>query len=178
MDIYFLRHASAGEAKLNPAQDEQRPLDKLGIEQSHNVGRALAALNVAVDAIVSSPLRRAMQTATVVANQIRYEDKIVTDAALRSEATYEQFQDLLRRFSGKDAILVVGHDPSLTEFLNQLLLSEAAAPPVIELKKGAIAKVEKAERKPAVLKWYMTPKVVRSLQQASANSSRPKTVSK
>ncbi|MGA2903401.1 MAG: phosphohistidine phosphatase SixA [Candidatus Korobacteraceae bacterium] len=177
MDIYFLRHASASEAKLDSARDEQRPLDKLGIEQSHNVGLALAALGVAVDAIVSSPLQRAMQTATVVANEIGYEDEIITDAALRPEATYEQFQDLLRRYSRKEAILVVGHDPSLTEFLNQLLLGEAATH-VIELKKGAIAKVEKTEREPAVLKWYMTPKVVRALQQASANSSRPKTVSK
>ena len=48
----------------------------------------------------------------------------------------------------------------------------------IELKKGAVAKVEKDGRKPAVLKWCMPPKVVRSIQQASASSSRPKTVRK
>ena len=51
MEIYFLRHANAGEPKLNPARDEQRPLDDLGIEQSHAVGRALAALKVKLDAI-------------------------------------------------------------------------------------------------------------------------------
>ena len=55
MDIYFLRHASAGEANLNPTKDEKRPLDKLGIEQSHDVGRALAALNVTVDAVIFWP---------------------------------------------------------------------------------------------------------------------------
>ncbi len=67
MEIYFLRHASAGEAKLNPAKDEQRPLDKLGIEQCHIVGRALAALKLGLDAIISSPLVRAQQTASIVA---------------------------------------------------------------------------------------------------------------
>ena len=82
MDIYFLRHANAGEPKLNPAKDEKRPLDKLGIEQSHDVGRALAAMDIAVDSIISSPLRRATQTAAVVANEIGYEDKVITDAAL------------------------------------------------------------------------------------------------
>ena len=66
MQIFFLRHANAGEPKLNPAKDEKRPLDKLGIEQSHDVGRALAALDVTVDAVLSSPLRRATQTASVV----------------------------------------------------------------------------------------------------------------
>ena len=83
MDIYFLRHANAGEPKLNPAKDEKRPIDKLGIEQSHDVGRALAALDVNPDVIISSPLRRATQTAAVVANELGHEDKVITDAALR-----------------------------------------------------------------------------------------------
>ncbi len=172
-----MRHANAGEPKVNPAKDEKRPLDKLGIEQSHDVGRALAALDVSPDVILSSPLRRATQTAAVVANELGHEDKVITDAALRPEASYEKFQDLLRRYSRKDAILVVGHNPSMTEFLNRLI-SGGASRNVVELKKGAVAKVEQEGRRPAVLRWCMPPKVVRSIQQASASSSRPKTVRK
>ena len=177
MDIYFLRHANAGEPKVNPAKDDKRALDKLGIEQSHDVGRALAALDVSPDAIISSPLRRATQTAAVVANELGYEDKVITDAALRPEASYEKFRELLRRHSRRDAIIVVGHNPSLTVFLNKLL-SGGGPLNALELKKGAVAKVEKDGRKPAVLRWCMPPRVVRSIQQASASSSRPKTVPK
>ena len=177
MDIYFLRHANAGEPRLNPMKDEKRPLDKLGIEQSHDVGRALSSLDVAIDTIISSPLRRATQTAAVVANEIGYEDKVVTDDALRPGASYEKFRDLLERHGRKDAILVVGHNPNLTEFINRLL-GGGAALHVLELKKGSIARVEKVGRKAAVLRWCMTPKVVRSIQQASASNSRPKMVSK
>ncbi|MGA3056053.1 MAG: phosphohistidine phosphatase SixA [Candidatus Korobacteraceae bacterium] len=177
MDIYFLRHANAGEPKVNSAKDEKRPLDKLGIEQSHDVGRALAALDVSPDVIISSPLRRATQTAAVVANELGYEDKVILDAALRPEASYEKFQELLRRHSRRDAIMVVGHNPSMTVFLNNLL-SGGSPLNAVELKKGGVAKVEKAGRKPALLKWCMPPKVVRAIQQASANSSRPKTVPK
>lgn len=173
MQIFFLRHANAGEPKLNPEKDDKRPLDKLGIEQSHDVGRCLAALDITVDAIISSPLRRATQTASVVANEIDHEEKLVLDNALRPGATYEQFQDLLRRYSRKDAIMVIGHN--LTEFLNKLI---GAAPGTVEMKKGAIARVEKEGRRPAILKWCMTPKVVRAIQQGSANNSRPKTASK
>jgi phosphohistidine phosphatase len=176
MDIYFLRHANAGEPKLNPAKDEKRPIDKLGIEQSHDVGRALAALDVNPGVIISSPLRRAAQTAAVVANELGYKEKVITDAALRPEATYEKFQDLLRRHSRRDAIMVVGHNPSMTIFLNQLLCGNG--PLAVELKKGGVAKVEKDGRKPGILKWSMTPKLVRAIQQASASSSRPKTVPK
>lgn len=177
MEIYFLRHANAGQKKLNPAKDDQRPLDKLGVEQSHDVGRALAALDTTVDVILSSPLRRATQTATVVANELGHEDKIVTDAALRPQASYEKFLDLLSRYARRDAIMIVGHNPSMTEFLNKLLFGGNSANSV-ELKKGAVAKVEKIGRKAPVLKWSMPPKVVRSIQQASATSSRPKTAAK
>jgi phosphohistidine phosphatase len=177
MQIYFLRHANAGEPKLHPLKDAKRPLDKLGIEQSHDVGRALAAMDVTVDAIISSPLRRATQTAAVVANEIGYEDKVVVDDALRPGAEFEQFQDLLRRNSRKESIMVIGHNPNLTEFLNKIVAGGNSGN-AIELKKGSIARVEKEGRKPAVLKWSLPPKVVRSIQQASANNSRPKTVSK
>jgi phosphohistidine phosphatase len=177
MDIYFLRHANAGEPKFSPAKDEKRPIDKLGIEQSHDVGRALAALDVSPDVIISSPLRRATQTAAVVANELGYEDKVITDVALRPEANYEKFQDLLRRHGRREAIMLVGHNPSMTEFLNRLVYVDGS-PNSIELKKGAVAKVEKNGRRPAVLRWCMPPKVVRSIQQASASSSRPKTVRK
>src|ERR1017187_9933374 len=107
MDIYFLRHANAGDPKVNPAKDEKRPLDKLGIEQSHDMGRALAALDVSPDVIISSPLRRATQTAAVVANELGYEQKLISDAALRPGASYEKFLELLRRQSRRDAIIVV-----------------------------------------------------------------------
>ena len=176
MEIYFLRHANAGEPKLNPAKDEQRPLDDLGVEQSHIVGCALAALQLKLDAIISSPLVRAKQTAEIVAGEIGHEDKLITDDALRPEASYDGFQQLLARHKDKDAIMVVGHNPSLTEFLNQLITGDARE--AVELKKGAVARVDKEGRKPSVLKWCMPPKGVRAIQQASASSSRPKTVSK
>lgn len=175
MEIYFLRHANAGEPKLNRAKDEQRALDKLGIEQCHIVGRALAALKIEVDAVVSSPLVRAHQTAEIVAEELGQKDSIVVDDALRPEASYEQFEELLARHKDKDAIMVVGHNPSQTEFLNRLLTGDDRE--AIDFKKGAIARVGAEAGKPAVLKWLMPPKVVKAIQ-ASARSSRPKTVSK
>ena len=177
MDIYLLRHASAGEPKLNPAKDDERKLDKEGVEQSHSVGRALSALNVTLDAVISSPLPRASQTAKIVAEEIGHKGKVLCDAALRPGAAYADFRELLHRHSGEGAIMVVGHNPSMTEFLNKMLMEESA-PDAIELKKAAIAKVEKDGRKQAILKWCMPPKLMRAIQQGSAKSSRPKAVSK
>jgi len=176
MDIYFLRHASAGEPKLTPSKDDERRLDKLGIEQSHNVGRALAAMAVSLTAILSSPLPRAAETAEIVAQEIGHKKKVMVEAALQPGGSYEQFLEVLGRYGSGDAILVAGHNPNLTEFLNKLLIGEDA-PDAVELKKATIAKVEKTGNS-AVLKWCMPPKVLRALQEGSASSSRPKTVSK
>ena len=176
MEIYFLRHANAGEPKLNREKDEQRPLDKLGTEQCHIVGRALAALDLKLDAIISSPLLRAQQTATLVAEELGHKNDIVLDEGLRPEAGYERFEELLAHHKDKAAIMVVGHNPSQTEFLTQLVIGSASE--AIELKKCAVARVDKKSGSPAVLKWMMPPKLVRAIQQGSARSSRPKTVSK
>ena len=84
MIIYFLRHASAGEHFVNPKKDEKRALDKEGIEQCGYVGRALAALDAQVDVIISSPLKRATQTASLVGNEMGYEGKLADGAGAAS----------------------------------------------------------------------------------------------
>ena len=60
MLLYFLRHASAGKSMMNPKKDERRPLDEEGMLQARYVGRLLANLDVQVDQIISSPLKRAL----------------------------------------------------------------------------------------------------------------------
>ena len=172
MIVYFLRHASAGQSKNDPAKDDKRALDDDGIEQCGYIGRALAALDVHVDVVISSPLKRATQTASLVGTEMGHEAKLVTDRALLPGASFPSFRDLLNRYSRQEAIMVVGHNPSMSEFLGKLIGDGAEA--YVDLKKGAVAKVE-VDRKLAALHWCLTPKVVRTLYESAAASSRPKT---
>ena len=174
MIVYFLRHASAGQSKPNPVQDAKRPLDKEGIEQCGYVGRALAAMDVQVDAIISSPLKRATQTATLVANEIGHDSTLVISPALQPTAKFEAFRDLLNKHAKQDAIMVVGHNPNLSQFLS-LLLSGGATDRAADLKKGAVARVEWDSRTASVLNWCLTPKAIRAIYDTAAKSSRPKT---
>ena len=173
MDLYFLRHASAGQSKPNPKLDEKRPLDGQGIEQAILIGRIVAPMDIQFDAIISSPLKRAFQTASLFAKEMGFEQAIELSDALRPHATYEEFQELLRSHFGKNAIVVVGHNPTESEFLSRLI-SNGKKAEAVELKKGAIAKVEVKQRK-GTLQWLITPKVAKTIQAASATSSRPKT---
>jgi phosphohistidine phosphatase len=173
MILYFLRHASAGEHFVNPKKDEKRALDKEGIEQCGYVGRALAALQTQVDVIVSSPLKRCTQTASLVGNEIGYEGKLQMDAGLRPQATLADFRKLLEKYSRLEAIMVVGHNPNLSQFLGAVI-SDSGCEASLELKKGAVAKVE-MRRTSGTLQWCMTPKVLRTLYDVAVESSRPNT---
>ena len=173
MIIYFLRHASAGKKMLNPKKDERRRLDQEGILQARYIGRMLAALDVQVDAIVTSPLTRAMQTASLVANELAFESAVQSDKALLPESEYSQFQAMLARLRKFEEIILVGHNPSFTEFLSKAVSASTGAAQM-EFKKGAVAKVEMAGRSGS-LHWLVTPKIARTLQSTLKASSRPKT---
>ena len=177
MIIYFLRHGSAGQSRTNPAQDAKRPLDKEGIEQCGYMGRALASLDVQVDIIISSPLKRATQTASLIANEIGHDGKLLFSPALDKDADKEMFRQLLESHAKQDAIMLVGHNPNLSQFLS-LIISGGADDRGIQLKKCAVARVDWSGRKPAILNWCLSPKVVRSIYDSAVTSSRPKTARK
>jgi phosphohistidine phosphatase len=172
MVVYFLRHASAGKHLTNPKKDEKRGLDQDGIEQCGYVGRALAALDVGVDAMISSPLKRATQTASLVANEMGFEGKLQIENALRPEATLVDFRRLLAKYTKHEAIMVVGHNPNLSQFLGRSV-AERGGEASIDLKKGAVARVE-LNRDSGVLNWCLTPKLVKTLYASAAESARPK----
>jgi len=172
MIIYFLRHASAGESLDDPKKDEARGLDKEGIRQCTYVGKALAALNVTVDVIATSPLKRALQTASLVGNEIGFEGKLHREDALRPEGTFNQFAEMMEKYRNHEAIMIVGHNPNEASFLARTISPSGKAR--IDFKKGAIAKVV-AESQGAQLHWMLTPKVARTLYEVSAESVRPKT---
>lgn len=176
MIIYIVRHASAGQHLTNPKKDEKRPLDADGIEQCGFVGRALAAQNAQPDVIISSPLKRATQTASLIGNELGYEGKLLLEPALRPEATFADFRRMLDKYSKYEAIMVVGHNPSISEVLARMI-SKSGCEAFVDFKKGAVARVETI-RHSATLNWFFTPKIAREIQLAAAavaKKSTPKT---
>jgi len=101
-----------------------------------------------------------------------YEGKIQLEAALRPEGTFADFRKMLDKYARVEAIMVVGHNPNLSEFLGRII-SEPGCEAALELRKGAVAKVE-VRRTSGSLQWCLTPKILRSLYAAAAESSRPK----
>jgi phosphohistidine phosphatase len=176
MILYFLRHGNAGQKRGNPVQDEKRALDKEGIEQCRYVGGFLNALDVHVDLILSSPLKRATQTASLVGNEIDYEQRIETTPALHPDASYESFRQLLIHLRELEAVMMVGHNPSMSQFLS-LLVSGGLSGRAIEMKKGGVARVEMGAKR-SVLNWLITPRLIKSTYTSTQVNSQPKTSEK
>ncbi len=175
MNLYLLRHASAGIKRPNPLLDLKRPLDKEGKAHCLHLAHILNAMKVSFDLVVSSPLKRSLQTAQLVATETGYEQNILISTGLAPDATFAQFQRLLRDTSPYENVLAVGHNPNLTQFLGQLL---AGAPdafaPAVRLRKGSIARLS-LTRGPATLQGLLDPRIVRALYATSTKRSRPNT---
>src|ERR1017187_7800382 len=113
MNLYILRHASAGIKRVNPILDRKRPLDKEGKRQCLQLAHVLNAMKLQFDVIISSPLKRSLQTASFVGTEMGYEQKILSSPALAPEGTLADFQKLLREYGDFENVLVVGHNPNL-----------------------------------------------------------------
>ena len=176
MNVYILRHASAGTRRANPLIDVKRPLDKEGKQQCLLVGSYLNALHVQFDLIVSSPLKRALQTASLVGTETGYDAKIMVSEALAPGANVRAFEALIAGIAGRENalvenVLLVGHNPSLAVFLGSLLAQSRTS---IRLRKSAIARVDYT-RHPGTLHWLVDPRILRGTYARAANSSRRKT---
>ena len=164
MNLYILRHASAGTRRANPLIDVKRPLDKEGKGQCLLLGVYLNALRVQFDLVVSSPLKRALQTASLVGTEVGFDGGIKVSEALAPEASLRAFHALVNELEGHENVLLVGHNPNLPQFLASLLLNGGSVPgrAVIRLRKGALARVD-FSRRPGTLHSLVDPRILRNV---------------
>ena len=116
MFLYLLRHA---DADTPASSDDARALSKKGIDQAKKVARFCAAHDMQLSLILSSPLRRAHETAQPVAEALRAELSIVPwlGSGMRPEAALEE----LRAYRDQSSVMLVGHEPDFSEFIAHLL---------------------------------------------------------
>jgi phosphohistidine phosphatase len=172
MNLYLMRHANAGLNRANPLLDNKRGLIKEGKDQCMLMARLLSAFKVQIDVIISSPLKRAMQTAQFVGTELGYDAKVEISPALGLNGDYPAFQELLAKYANREGILVVGHNPNLFQFLGRLVTGNGGAN--LRMRKGAIVRVD-LDRHPPQLQWLIDPRIARAIYTSVAKSSRPKT---
>src|SRR2546421_8171949 len=126
--LWLLRHAEAADG----FPDDERPLTERGILQSEAVGRALARLRTHIDACLTSPKLRAVQTAELACAPLGVE--VTADRRLSGEPF-----DALDLAAGLGDVLLVGHDPSFSITLHDLTGVQA------RMRKAGLAAIAKGE---------------------------------
>ena len=173
MIVYLLRHANAGSRRANALLDRKRGLDKEGKQQCLLIGAYLNAMRVGFDAIVSSPLKRSLQTASLVATEIGFEQKISVDASLEPTGTMAKFEAMLEQYAGYDTLLVVGHNPNLSQFAGALVTAGQRGAS-LRMRKGTLARID-VSRRPGQLLSLVDTRMLRQFQASVTKSSRRKT---
>jgi phosphohistidine phosphatase SixA len=157
--VILLRHGIA-EDPSEEKRDEDRGLTPEGHARMKQIARGLELALPRVQAIYTSPLLRAMQTALWVSKGYRSRAMIETTDALAPSATKRQFLTLLRSIPHR-RVIIVGHEPSLTSALRAMTgIEESDA---VELKKGGCYGVRVGPDGKGVLEWLLPPRILRKL---------------
>ena len=161
MELLIVRHACAG--KSDPEKwpdDRERPVTSKGARRFSGIARRLARFLPEVDAVWSSPLRRAWQTAEILEKRGGWAAPREV-RALEPGHTAVEVTELLRRETAGRLVLV-GHEPILSELITHLTAGPGDRV-IVELKKGGAALLSfPAEPKAGdgVLLWLLPPRVV------------------
>jgi phosphohistidine phosphatase len=175
MILYLMRHADAGIRRENPVLEAKRGLVKEGKEQCMVMGRLLNALHVQVDAIVSSPLKRCLQTAQFVGTELGCEAKVESKRALAPQGNFAEFQEMLAKYGDREGLLAVGHNPNMFQFLGRLITGNGGA--AVRMRKGSVARVN-LDRHPPLLQWLIDPRMASAIYAGLQKNPRQKTLRK
>jgi phosphohistidine phosphatase len=157
MRCYFLRHGPAGDPGDFQGADFDRPLTGEGQDRMAREAKTIAELSLDLDLILTSPLVRAKQTAAIVASGLKLRNAPLEDERLGLGFDAKALASILREHADANAIMLVGHEPSMSQTIGQLVGGAR-----IDLKKGGLACVNlpSAASSEGQLAWLIPPKVL------------------
>jgi phosphohistidine phosphatase len=161
MELYILRHGIAEEKSVKWPDDSKRPLTTKGEKRMCQAAAGIKAMGLAFDLVLTSPFERAKRTAEIVVEILG--GKIEISTHLESGADRKKLvQQLNGEYQGRKNILLVGHEPDLSEFISLLCCGNEDLQ--LTLKKGGLCKLSIAKLQPgkcASMEWLLTPKQLR-----------------
>lgn len=162
LELYLIRHGVAAERGDDYPDDSKRPLTSAGISRLRKEAKALDAMDVGFDHIITSPLVRTRQTADVFAETLKTKPSVSQSDALAPAGTPVAVIQEISKHSKKGRIALVGHEPNIGELAARLI--GARAP--LEFKKGAICRIDFDVLPPkgtGQLRWFVTAKMLREI---------------
>lgn len=161
MEVYLLRHGIA-EATRVGSSDAERALTQKGRRKLLQVLSLARSVVTRPSLILTSPLVRAVQTAEVAAEVFAYQGELMRTKVLLPTASPQSVWQELRAHQKEQKLLLVGHEPSLSQVIGYLL----GAPRLrVDLKKAGLVRIDIENFAPlpsGTLKWFVTHKLAAS----------------
>ncbi|MGE0588212.1 MAG: histidine phosphatase family protein [Cyclobacteriaceae bacterium] len=119
--LYVVRHAKS--SWDNPdLRDFDRPLNDRGKRDAPKMGRRLKEREIVPDLMLSSPANRALTTCKAIADILGYDQgRIKTDQKIYHANESELFEVAAELNDNFDEVMIFGHNPGLTDFVNELV---------------------------------------------------------
>ena len=118
--LLLIRHAKSSwdDPSLS---DFERPLNERGKKDAPEMAKRLSAKKIEIDAVVSSPAKRARQTAKYFVKKFDLKKKNVVLESKLYEAGDENFYEVVENLKNKwDSVAIVSHNPGITSFAHSL----------------------------------------------------------
>ncbi len=158
MEIYLLRHGIAEPGRAG-RPDGERQLTEVGKQTLRQVLARAHAAEVKPSLILTSPLIRAVETAELAGEVLRYRGRIVPTDALLPSSSARAVWRALGAHAGEAAVLLAGHEPLLSETASYLL---GASRVLVALKKAALLRIDleiTGGEPRGVIQWLLTAKL-------------------
>ncbi|MGI0001904.1 MAG: phosphohistidine phosphatase SixA [Nitrososphaeraceae archaeon] len=162
MDLFVLRHGDAGKTIPSGSSDSKRQLTVAGEKEMIIISKALKKMGIRLDVILTSPLKRAHQTADIVAKEFKAQNKLRQMRELSPEGDKKALYQSLSSFKEGTSILLVGHNPYLCEMVSEVVTDDSSVR--LDLKKGGIVRIRVTAATPKLkgeLRWLITPRLSR-----------------
>ena len=157
MRIYLLRHGIAEDGIGKP--DSERALTAEGKKKLHEVMKTLREAEVKPTLVISSPYRRALETAEIAIADLGYTGRLETCPALTPDSNPRDAWAEVRTRKAEQDVLLVGHEPLFSSLTGFLLNSPSLS---MDFKKGGVVSIDLmafTAQPHGVLRWYLTPKL-------------------
>ena len=158
MDLFLLRHGIAEDPKAGQS-DALRALTAEGRTRLKQVLETAHRAKVEPTLIISSPLKRAVETAEIASKILGYEGTMLKSDALQPDSDPEDVWQEIRDHRAEPAILLAGHQPLFSQLTAYMLGAPSAR---VDFKKGGLLQltVDSFPAHPrAMLGWYLVPKL-------------------
>lgn len=117
-NLCLLRHAKSS-WKLRSLDDFDRPLNNRGIRDAPFMGEILLKKNIFPELIISSPALRAITTAKIIAEKLKYPVSNIKKDKNIYEASALDLLSVIKQTNNKLKFLIlVGHNPGITYLIN------------------------------------------------------------